>query len=258
MKLLKFSPFTNAVRHQINLQKNLLTKKNTVVKTLLKFFTLKNGRSDNTGHITVSHKGGSCKRKVHLLNSLSVYYGFNVCQMYCSFHNAFIALNFDFLTKSFFKTIGTKNTFPGSLLISNSRYSEYNLGYRMQLRSLPVGSIIHLICLYDKIIYSTAAGTFCQIIEIKKKCRIRLPSGRFILVPDTYYATLGSTINSKYKIIVTGKAGRNRLMGVRPSVRGIAMNPVDHPHGGRTNGGMCPVTPWGVPTKGKPTVKKKL
>jgi len=71
------------------------------------------------------------------------------------------------------------------------------------------------------------------------------------------YATLGVVSNAKFKSTVIGKAGRNRLLGIRPSVRGIAMNPVDHPHGGRTNGGCPSVTPWGIPTKGKPTVRKK-
>jgi large subunit ribosomal protein L2 len=63
--------------------------------------------------------------------------------------------------------------------------------------------------------------------------------------------------NSQYNSVSLGKAGRNRLLGKRPTVRGVAMNPVDHPHGGRTNGGRPSVTPWGIPTKGKPTVNKK-
>jgi len=77
-------------------------------------------------------------------------------------------------------------------------------------------------------------------------------------VSENLFATLGIVSNLKHKSLVIGKAGRNRLLGIRPSVRGIAMNPVDHPHGGRTNGGMIPVTPWGIPTRGKPTRKKKV
>jgi large subunit ribosomal protein L2 len=71
------------------------------------------------------------------------------------------------------------------------------------------------------------------------------------------FGTLGSISNPQQNLISIGKAGKNRLKGIRPTVRGIAMNPVDHPHGGRTNGGRPSVTPWGIPTKGKPTVNKK-
>ena len=88
-------------------------------------------------------------------------------------------------------------------------------------------------------------------------CKVKLPSGSVISVPIDSLATLGSISNSQQNLTVVGKAGRNRLKGIRPTVRGIAMNPVDHPHGGRTNGGRPSVTPWGKPTKGKPTVKNK-
>jgi large subunit ribosomal protein L2 len=257
MKILKPSIFANSVRHQIKIQKNLLTKKNNILKNLLKYFISKNGRSSITGHITVRHKGSSCKHKIHILNSLRIYFGFNVSHMYSSYHNSFISLNFDFLTKSFFKTISTKNVFPGSILVSDYNYNEFHIGYRMQLRFLPIGSIIHLIGLFPNTIYGNAAGTFCQLIENRICSKIRLPSGKLISLPFIYFATLGRTINIKNKLLVVGKAGRNRLIGIRPTVRGIAMNPVDHPHGGRTNGGMCPMTPWGIPTKGKPTVRKK-
>ena len=70
-------------------------------------------------------------------------------------------------------------------------------------------------------------------------------------------ATLGVISNPQHNLITIGKAGKKRLMGCRPTVRGIAMNPVDHPHGGRTNGGRPSVTPWGIPTKGQPTVIKR-
>ena len=176
--------------------------------------------------------------------------------MYSSYHNTFVSLNFDIITKSFFKTISTNRVFPGTVLLSNTKYNDHFIGYRMQLKFLPVGSIIHLIGEINNVLYSCSAGTFAQLIEKKKNCKIRLPSGKIVLLSENLFATLGSVANLKYKSIVIGKAGRNRLLGVRPTVRGIAMNPVDHPHGGRTNGGMIPVTPWGIPTKGKPTVKK--
>lgn len=256
MKLIKLNPFTNGVRHQLKLTNNLLLKKNRFAKFLLKTFFRSVGRSKTTGRITVRHKGSGCKKSSHVLNSLQFYCGFNIGQMYSSRHSSFVSLNFDVLTKTFFKTISTNKTFPGTILVSNLKYGEHFIGYRMQLKFLPVGSIIHLIGEKNNIIYSCSAGTFCQLIEKKTLCKIRLPSGKIVLVSENLFATLGTVSNLKQKSIVVGKAGRNRLFGIRPTVRGIAMNPVDHPHGGRTNGGMIPVTPWGIPTKGKPTVKK--
>ena len=86
---------------------------------------------------------------------------------------------------------------------------------------------------------------------------MRLPSGRIKSISDKCFGTIGTISNSQHSLIFLGKAGRSRLLGTRPTVRGVAMNPVDHPHGGRTNGGRPSVTPWGIPTKGKPTVLKK-
>ena len=257
MKIIKLTPFTNGVRHQIKLSNNLLVKTNKLFKKLSKNFSRQFGRSKDTGRITVRHKGSGCKRSLHVLNTLQFYCGFNLCQMYSSYHNTFVSVNFDIITKSFFKTISTNKVFPGTILLSNFKYLEHSIGYRMQLKFLPIGSLIHLIGVNNNILYSCSAGTFCQLIEKKKECKIRLPSGKIILVSENLFATLGIVSNLKHKSVVFGKAGRNRLLGVRPSVRGIAMNPVDHPHGGRTNGGMIPVTPWGIPTRGKPTRKKK-
>jgi large subunit ribosomal protein L2 len=256
MKLKKLLPVTNGTRHQIKLQKNLLVKKNRFLKSLLKKSKSNKGRSSQTGHITVRHKSNGCKYKLHVLNSLSFFYAINICHMYSSTTNTFIALNFDFLTKSFFKTISTANIFPGSFIISNFKVKENFIGYRTKLKYLPIGSVIHSISLENNIIFCSSAGTYASLLEKNKNCKIRLPSGVIITVPENYFAVLGSVSNDLYKSLYIGKAGRNRLKGIRPSVRGVAMNPVDHPHGGRTNGGRPSVTPWGIPTKGKPTVKK--
>jgi len=86
---------------------------------------------------------------------------------------------------------------------------------------------------------------------------IKLPSGKIIKIPSIFSATIGRVSNVLHDKIIIGKAGKTRYRGIRPSVRGIAMNPVDHPHGGRTNGGRPSVTPWGLPTKNYPTVRTK-
>lgn len=256
MKLKTILPITNGTRHQINLQKNLLTKNNNIVKFLIKKYNLQHGRSKNTGQITVRHKGNGCKKKSHITNSLDFYFGINICQMYSPSQNAFVSLNFDFIKKSFFKTIAIDKLYSGSLVVSELKVRDQYIGYKMQLKFISVGAIINNISNHNKIIYSSSAGSFCQLIEKKLKCKVRLPSGKIILLPNNYFGTLGCVSNLQHKSICIGKAGKNRLKGIRPSVRGIAMNPVDHPHGGRTNGGRPSVTPWGIPTKGKPTVKK--
>jgi len=87
-------------------------------------------------------------------------------------------------------------------------------------------------------------------------CNIKLPSNFILNTSFFESATIGRTSNTFHNKIIYGKAGKNRYRGIRPSVRGIAMNPVDHPHGGRTNGGRPSTTPWGLPTKGVSTVKK--
>merc|ERR1711966_362141 len=108
-------------------------------------------------------------------------------------------------------------------------------------------------------IFSRSAGTFGQLIQkTKKLAHIRLPSGEQRFIDLNNSATLGIVSNEFHQGRVLGKAGRKRWLGKRSNVRGVAMNPIDHPHGGgegKTSGGRPSVTPWGKPTKGQPTVK---
>lgn len=107
--------------------------------------------------------------------------------------------------------------------------------------------------------YSRAAGTYCQLLfRSKKICKIKLPSGQIIALSSQCFATFGAISNIYHRFINIGKAGRNILYGKKPKVRGIAMNPVDHPHGGRTNGGCSWVTPWGKPFRFKKTSSSKI
>jgi large subunit ribosomal protein L2 len=163
------------------------------------------------------------------------------------------------LTSFFFFTLATENVPVGSLLYCSNQNLELRLGCRLNLERIPGGAVVHSLSLKEckKSHYILAAGTSGQIIQKGKgKGLLKLPSGKIISIFFNSFMTLGSVSNSKHSSIVIGKAGRNRLLGKRPCTRGIAMNPVDHPHGGRTNGGRPSVTPWGLPTKGKPTAKK--
>jgi len=162
--------------------------------------------------------------------------------------------------KKFFKTLSTAFVYPGSLLSCSTKITDLKLGYRTLLKNIPTGSMFHSLSLNQNVEskFARSAGTSCQLIQKNSTFyKIRLPSGSFLTVPTTSFGTLGNISNVKHRLEYLGKAGINRLKGKRPTVRGIAMNPVDHPHGGRTNGGCHWVTPWGIPTKGKRTVKKK-
>lgn len=261
MKIIKLNPKTNGSRHQIKLEKSLLAKKNNLLKL---FFFKKHrsqGRSTATGRITVWHKGSSCKRRLREIKfSNEQNWSIVLFMYYDPMRSTFVSLNFDLNSFSFFNSLSTLNTYPGSLLINNQKQLELKLGYKSTLSFIPTGSLLHSISLSknQSIKYVRSAGTFCQLVQKnQERCKIRLPSGVLFDVPLFSCGTLGTLSNTQSNQVVIGKAGRNRLKGIRPTVRGIAMNPVDHPHGGRSNGGRPSVTPWGLPTRGKPTSKKK-
>jgi large subunit ribosomal protein L2 len=150
----------------------------------------------------------------------------------------------------------------GQTLMS-ARNADVRPGNSMPLRNIPLGTLVHAIEL--KIGAGAkmcrAAGVSAQLLAKDGDwSQLRLPSGEVRMVHLNCRATIGQVGNSEHGNIKIGKAGRSRWLGNRPKVRGVAMNPVDHPHGGgegRTSGGRHPVTPWGVPTKGKKTRKNK-
>lgn len=127
---------------------------------------------------------------------------------------------------------------------------DYEIGFAVFLFHLPVTTIFFNIKV-DKArrsFYARAAGTYCTIFkedEEKSVHHIKLPTTKVIIVSSYSLVTLGKASNPKHKKEVIGKAGLNRLKGIRPTVRGVAMNPVDHPHGGRTKTSSPEVTPWG-------------
>ncbi|MCX2832463.1 50S ribosomal protein L2 [Microbulbifer thermotolerans] len=138
-----------------------------------------------------------------------------------------------------------------------------SVGNTLPLRNIPVGSVIHAVELKPGkgAQLARSAGASVQLVAREGQyATIRLRSGEMRKVLAECRATLGEVSNSEHSLRKLGKAGAKRWRGVRPTVRGVAMNPVDHPHGGgegRTSGGRHPVTPWGVPTKGKKTRKNK-
>ena len=137
------------------------------------------------------------------------------------------------------------------------------VGNALPLRNIPVGSTVHCVELKPEkgAQLARSAGASCQLVARDGAyATLRLRSGETRRVLVNCRATLGEVSNSEYSLRSLGKAGAKRWRGVRPTVRGVAMNPVDHPHGGgegRSSGGRHPVTPWGVPTKGYKTRKNK-
>lgn len=151
----------------------------------------------------------------------------------------------------------------GDEIINSSGISEFKAGNSMPLKFMPPSIKVHAIELYPntKAQMVRTAGAAAQLVGIEgKMATLRMPSGEVRMVNAECRATVGEVGNSRHQNVKLGKAGRNRWLGRRPRVRGVAMNPVDHPMGGgegRTSGGGHPVSPWGQLAKGYPTRKRK-
>jgi large subunit ribosomal protein L2 len=147
----------------------------------------------------------------------------------------------------------------GDVVVSGERV-DVKPGNAMPLKNIPVGTIVHNVELKPGKggQMARAAGAFVQLVgRDQGSALLRMSSGEVRMVQAECMATIGAVSNPDNQNTALGKAGRARWLGIRPSTRGIAMNPVDHPHGGRTNGGMHWVTPWGISTKGKKTRRNK-
>jgi large subunit ribosomal protein L2 len=147
--------------------------------------------------------------------------------------------------------------------VVSSAHADIKPGNSMKLKYIPLGTIVHCVELKPgkgaQLVRS--AGTGAQLMAKEGRyALLRMPSGELRQIFNECRATVGTVGNSDHNNQSLGKAGRSRWLGKRPEVRGVAMNPVDHPHGGgegRSSGGRHPVTPWGVPTKGKKTRRNK-
>jgi large subunit ribosomal protein L2 len=148
------------------------------------------------------------------------------------------------------------------MTIQSGAEAEYQVGNSLPLAKMPLGAVVHNVEMKPGHggQMARSAGNGCQLLAKEGDvATLRLPSGEMRRVPSACRATVGQVGNEDHTNIVLGKAGRSRWLGRRPKVRGVVMNPVDHPHGGgegRTSGGRHPVTPWGVSTKGHKTRKK--
>ena len=230
-----------------------LSKKNLNKTFLIKSLIIGNknmaGRN-NSGKITVHHKGGGHKKKYRkidfLRNNDSI--GIVTSLEYDPCRTAFIASVYDFLNYKYFYMIAPKNLHIGDIVKSGFN-AEINIGHSLSLLKIPVGSFIHNISIKEnkKGQLARSAGTNAQLIEkTSKYSRIVLSSGTHKLIPPKCQATIGTVSNGFSFFKQINKAGRNRWLNKRPTVRGVAMNPIDHPHGGgegKSSGGRSSVTP---------------
>ena len=227
------------------------------------------GGRNNNGRITVRHRGGGHKRKYREVDFKRD--KFDVLAVverleYDPNRSAFIALvKYDDDEYSYI--IAPDNLKPGDSIVSSRNDITIQIGNATPIANIPEGQIIHNIELKPGAggQIARAAGSYARLVSKSKSAKyaiLRLSSGSSYLISFDCMATIGVVSNIDRKNMTLGKAGRNRWRGIRPTVRGVAMNPVDHPHGGgegKTSGGRHPVTPWGKSTKGKKTrsVRKK-
>ena len=262
MALKHFKPNTPSQRGLVLIDRSELWK-GKPVKALTEGLGGNGGRN-NTGRITMRRRGGGHKKRYRIIDFKRQKFDVPATVERIEYdpnRSGFIAL-LKYSDGELAYILAPQRVQVGDTLISSQR-ADIKPGNAMPMENIPVGTIIHNVEMKPagggQI--ARAAGTYVQLVgKDAGFAQLRLSSSEVRMVSAKCMATIGSVSNPDNKNTNIGKAGRNRWRGKRPSVRGVAMNPVDHPHGGgegRTSGGRHPVTPWGVSTKGKRTRGKK-
>ena len=261
MALKSYKP-TSAARRGLVLVDRSQLWKGKPVKSLTEGLHKTGGRN-NQGRITSFWRGGGAKRRYRIVDFKRRKTGTATVERleYDPNRTAFIALvNYEDGEQAYI--LAPQRLQAGDKVEAGERV-DVRPGNAMPLKSIPVGTIVHNVELKPggggKI--ARAAGSYVQLVgRDAGLALLRLNSGEVRMVPSECMATVGAVSNPDNSNQTLAKAGRNRWKGRRPHVRGVAMNPIDHPHGGgegRTSGGRHPVTPWGKPTKGARTRKKR-
>ncbi|MGE0746606.1 MAG: 50S ribosomal protein L2 [Rhodospirillales bacterium] len=262
MALKSYNPVTPSTRALVLVDKGELWK-GKPVKSLTEGLHSSGGRN-NHGHMTARHRGGGHKRRYRLIDfrRQKADVPATVERLeYDPNRSAFIALiKYEDGEQSYI--LAPQRLQPGDRVVAGPR-ADIKPGNALPLENIPVGTIVHNVEMVPGRggQMARAAGTYVQLIgKDAGYAQLRLHSGEMRMVLGRCMATIGAVSNPDHQNQNIGKAGRNRWKGKRPHVRGVAMNPIDHPHGGgegRTSGGRHPVSPWGKPTKGKKTRGKK-
>ena len=259
MALKQYNPVTPSMRGLVLVDRSELWK-GKPVKALTEG-TKSSGGRNNQGRTTVRWRGGGHKRRYRIVDFKRRKHDVPATVERLEYdpnRSAFIAL-IKYRDGELAYILAPQRIKPGDTVIAGERV-DIKPGNALPMENIPVGTIIHNVEMRPGRggQMARSAGTFVQLIgKDSGFAQLRLTSGELRMVPVRCMATVGAVSNPDNKNIKLAKAGRNRWKGRRPAVRGEAMNPVDHPLGGRTRGGRHPVTPWGKPTKGMKTRKKK-
>jgi large subunit ribosomal protein L2 len=262
MAVIKCKPTSPGRRHVVKVVNTDLHKGKPFAALLAK--KSKSGGRNNTGRITVRHIGGGHKQHYRIIDFKRNKDGIPAKVERIEYdpnRTAHIALVLyaDGERRYILAAKGMKSGDP----IQSGVGSEIKTGNTMPLRNIPIGSVVHAVEMKPGkgAQIARSAGAYVQVVARDGAyATLRLRSGEMRKVPVDCRATFGEVGNAEHMLRQLGKAGAKRWRGVRPTVRGVAMNPVDHPHGGgegRTSGGRHPVSPWGVPTKGYKTRSNK-
>jgi large subunit ribosomal protein L2 len=263
MALKTFKPVTPGLRGLVMVDRSELWK-GKPVKSLTEGKRSTGGRN-NHGHITSWQKGGGHKQRYRIVDFVRRgKWGMPATVERLEYdpnRTAFIAL-VRYQDGELAYILAPQRLKAGDTVVAGER-EDIKPGNAMPLANIPIGTIVHNVEM--KVgkggQLARAAGSYVQLVgRDAGYALLKLGSGEVRMVRAECMATIGAVSNPDHTNIKIGKAGRSRWLGRRPVVRGVAMNPIDHPHGGgegRTKGGRHPVTPWGVPTKGKRTRKNK-
>jgi large subunit ribosomal protein L2 len=262
MALKTYKPTTPSQRQLVLVDRSQLWK-GKPVKALTEGLSKSGGRN-NTGRISIWHRGGGHKRTYRVVDFKRRKFGVPATVERLEYdpnRTAFIAL-IKYQDGELAYILAPQRLAPGDKVIADEKV-DVKPGNAMPLASMPIGTIVHNVEMKEgkggQI--ARAAGAYVQLVGRDGAYAIlKLSSGETRMVPSACMATVGAVSNPDNSNVSIAKAGRMRWKGRKPVVRGVAMNPVDHPHGGgegRTSGGRHPVTPWGKSTKGKRTRSNK-
>jgi len=244
------NPKSPSMRHLFQLKVNNITNKKLLLKNKIMNKQRLNGRN-NQGKITVYHKGGGHKKKYRMLDFSRNNESINIIVSieYDPIRTANICALFNVFTGCYSYIISPKNVQVGNIVKSGNSLSEIKLGYSLPLKNIPIGSLIHNLSfkVRSKSKCTRSAGTLAKVVKKDLNyALIKLSSGKLKLLNNECFATLGIVSNQYHFLKTLGKAGRARWLNRRPTVRGVAMNPIDHPNGGgegKSSGYR--ISPWG-------------
>lgn len=250
MSIEKLKPTSPSRRNFFKLNNNNLTNKNFLLKNKLKKLNKLSGKNKQ-GQITIYHKGGGNKNRYRILNFCRIATSTEIVLSveYDPYRTSYISALYNEKKKIYNYIITPKNLMVGNIIKSGFNITESKLGYSLPLKNISIGTLVHNISLKtgNKSKLHRSAGSYAKLIKKNfSKALLELNSGKLKYIPLNCIATIG-VVSNEYNFLKTmGKAGRSRWLNIRPTVRGVAMNPIDHPNGGgEGKKSSKKLSPWG-------------